>query len=63
MEKITPEFKKCSTCNEQKSSGDFYKRAKSLDGLYGQCKICMKNRKRNGEIKRKLKVDYVGNVE
>lgn len=34
-------MKKCFTCQEHKPLTDFYKNAKSLDGLGSYCKSCM----------------------
>lgn len=53
MKKEIPLTKICSHCNEQKSSSDFYKRATSLDGLYGRCKKCMSNWEKQNKKQKK----------
>ena len=35
-----PESKRCSRCGESKPTRSFYKHARSVDGLRGQCKDC-----------------------
>nr|BFD68768.1 hypothetical protein HAGR004_37900 [Bdellovibrio sp. HAGR004] len=36
-------LKKCTRCNEQKPTSEFYKRG---SGLYSECKICKRSKRR-----------------
>lgn len=42
----TTEYKTCSKCETVKESIEFYKHGSSKDGLNGQCKKCLANRKK-----------------
>ena len=54
IEKEIPDYKVCFDCGENKKASEFYKRNKTLDGLYSYCKQC--TNKRN-EKYRKLNMD------
>lgn len=48
----------CNTCNEEKSTDDFYFRNKKEGKLHGRCKICSEQSRKNKEHYEKYKDDY-----
>lgn len=45
--------KRCSTCKEEKDTGDFYKNRARPDGLQQECKACTRERSKTLEGRNK----------
>ena len=58
-------MKTCSTCNETKNHTEFYKQARNKDGLFGQCKFCIneKRKERSETINAKQRKYYQNNKQ
>jgi hypothetical protein len=58
-------MKTCSTCKETKNHTEFYKQARNKDGLFGQCKFCIneKRKERSETINAKQRKYYQNNKQ
>ena len=58
-------MKTCSTCKETKNHTEFYKQARNKDGLFGQCKFCIneKRKERSETINTKQRKYYQNNKQ
>lgn len=50
-----PPEKRCSRCNETKSTDEFHRSKGDKDGLYGWCKACRKDHRNDPKVRAQLR--------